>query len=264
MALTNTAIRAHTPGAKPVKLFEQGGLFLVVTPAGGKWWRLKYPFDGKEKLSSSAPPDTSLAMAREKRDEARRLLAGGVDPSAHKQGAKAARGDANSFETVARKWFAKFSPRSVPSHADKIIRRLERDVFPWIGSEPVGEVTAPKLLTTMRRIEHRGAIETAHRALQNCGQVFRYAVATGRAERDPSGDLRGALPPVAPRHHASITDSKAIGQLLRDIGPKKARSSPAARSSSRRSCSCGQASFAKPNGQRWTSKRQSGASPPQG
>jgi integrase len=105
----------------------------------------------------------------------------------------------------------------VPSHADKIIRRLERDVFPWIGSEPVGEVTTPKLLTTMRRIEHRGAIETAHRALQNCGQVFRYAAATGRAERDPSGDLRGALSPVTPRHHASITDAKAIGQLLRDI-----------------------------------------------
>lgn len=191
---------------------------LSVTPTGGKWSRLKYRFDGKEKLLSLGTyPDTSLAMAREKRDDARRLLASGIDPSAHKQGAKATRGDANSFETVAREWFAKFSPRWVPSHADKIIRRLERDVFPWIGGEPVGEVTGPKLLTAMRRIEHRGAIETAHRALQNCGQVFRYAVATGRADRDPSGDLRGALPPVATRHHASITDTKAIGQLLRDI-----------------------------------------------
>lgn len=190
----------------------------MVTPAGGKWWRLKYRFDRKEKLLSLGTyPDTSLAMAREKRDAARRLLAGGIDPSAHRQSAKASRGDANSFETVAREWFGKFSPRWVPSHADKIIRRLERDIFPWIGSEPVGEITAPKLLTTMRRIEHRGAVETAHRALQNCGQVFRYAVATGRADRDPSGDLRGALPPAATRHHASITDAKAIGQLLRDI-----------------------------------------------
>jgi hypothetical protein len=137
MPLTNTAIKAQKPGAKPVKLFDQGGLFLLVSPAGGKWWRLKYRFEGKEKLSPSAPTLTPrLPWAREKRDEARRLLAGDIDPSAHKQGVKAARDDANSFEAVAREWFAKLSPSWVPSHGDKILRRLERDVFHWIGDKP--------------------------------------------------------------------------------------------------------------------------------
>lgn len=218
MPLSDTAIRNIKGGTKPVKLFDGGGLFLLVTPPGGKWWRLKYRFDGKEKLVSLGTyPATSLARARQKRDDARRLLADGIDPSAHKQAAKVARGEANSFEAVAREWFAKFSPSWVPSHGDKILRRLERDVFPWIGDKPVGAVTPPTLLAVLRRIEQRGAVETAHRAMQNCGQVFRYAIATGRAERDFSADLRGALPPVTPKHHASITDPKAIGQLLRDF-----------------------------------------------
>jgi len=114
-------------------------------------------------------------------------------------------------------WLPKFSPNWAPSHGDKIIRRLERDVFPWLGARAIAGINAPELLTTLRRIEDRGAVETAHRALQNCGQVFRYAIATGRAERDPTGDLRGALPPVKQTHHAAITDPKAIGELLRAI-----------------------------------------------
>lgn len=161
----------------------------------------------------------SLSEAREKRDQARKLLAAGVDPGENRKAQKSAKMDsaANSFEVIAREWFGKFSPSWAASHADKIIRRLERDVFPWIGKQPIADITAPTLLATMRRIENRGAVETAHRALQNCSQIFRYAIATGRAIRDPGADLRGALPPSKGKHHASITDPKAIGELLRAV-----------------------------------------------
>lgn len=124
---------------------------------------------------------------------------------------------ANSFEVVAREWFARHAPGWAASHSDKIIQRLERDVFPWLGVRPIAEITAPELLSVLRRIEERGAKDTAHRALQNCGQIFRYAVATGRAERDPSGDLRGALPPVKHEHYAAITEPVKVGELLRAI-----------------------------------------------
>jgi hypothetical protein len=150
-------------------------------------------------------------MAREKLDEARKLWARDIDPSAEKKALKVARVQANedSFEAIAREWFSKFSPQWAENHSSKIIRRLERDVFPWIGARPIAEVGAPELLTTMRRIEARGAIKTAHRVLQNCGQIFRYAIATDHASRDPAVDLRGALPPSIPTYHASITDPKA-------------------------------------------------------
>ncbi len=220
MPLTDTVIRKAKPGPKPLRLFDAGGLYLEVAPSGGKWWRLKYRFAEKEKrLSLGVYPEVSLKEARGKRDDARRLLANGIDPSAQRQASKSALVEhaTNSFETVAREWFAKFSQGWVESHSDKIIRRLERDVFPWIGARPVNSITAAELLTALRRIESRGALETAHRAMQNCGQVFRYAVATGRAERDPTADLRGALPPVKEKHHASVKDPKAIGALLRAI-----------------------------------------------
>lgn len=160
-----------------------------------------------------------MSDAREKRDQARKLLAANVDPSTHKKAQQMAlNGESpNGFEVIAREWYAKFSPNWVPSHGDKIIHRLEKDIFPWLGKLNVADITAPALLSALQRIEKRGALETAHRALQNCGQVFRYAVATGRASRDPSGDLRGALPPAKGKHHASITEPKAIGELLRTI-----------------------------------------------
>lgn len=220
MPLTDTTIRNIKPGDKAVKLFDGNGLFLLVTPNGGKWWRLKYRFGGKEKLLSLGTyPEVSLKDARMNRDEARKEIAKGIDPSQSRKVKKTAQRDrdANSFETVAREWFAKFSSNWVASHSNKILRRLERDVFPWIGGRPIAEVTAPELLMVLRRIESRGAIETAHRAMQNCGQVFRYAIATGRAERDPAADLRGALAPVKEKHYASITDPRAIGALLRTI-----------------------------------------------
>ncbi|MBR8146373.1 integrase arm-type DNA-binding domain-containing protein [Burkholderia vietnamiensis] len=209
MPLTDAEIRKAKPGEKPIRLFDGGGLYLEISTAGGKWWRLKYRFGGKEKrISLGVYPDVGLKDARDRRDEARKLLAKGVDPGEAKKAKRAASLEraANSFEVIAREWFAKYAPGWAASHADKIIQRLERDVFPWLGGRPIADIAAPELLTVVRRIEERGAHDTAHRALQNCGQVFRYAVATGRAQRDPSGDLRGALPPLKHEHYAAITD----------------------------------------------------------
>lgn len=220
MPLTDTAIRNAKPGAKPAKLFDERGLFLLVTPAGGKWWRLKYRFDNKEKLLSLGTyPDVSLKDARGRRDAARKLLADGIDPGENRKAVKAAKVEraANSFEAVAREWYAKHAPNWAEHHGDRIIRRLERDIFPWMGGTPIADVTAPQLLDVVRRIEARGALETAHRALGNCGQVFRYAVATGRAMRDPSGDLRGALPPAKGDHFAATTEPKQVAELLRTL-----------------------------------------------
>ncbi len=218
MPLTNTAIHNAKPSGKAKKLFDGGGLYLEVAPAGGKWWRLKYRFGGKEKrLSLGVYPDVSLKQARRRREEARQLLARKIDPSEHRRAQKTAREErsTNSFEAVAREWFIKHSSNWAASHASRILSRLERDIFPWIGGTPIADITAPQLLAVVRRIEQRGALETAHRALQNCGQVFRYAVATGRAERDSSGDLRGALSPVKGKHFAAVTDPKQVGSLLR-------------------------------------------------
>jgi integrase len=216
--ITDTAVRNAKPKEKPYKLTDGKGLYLLVNQAG-KYWRMDYRFSGKRKtLALGVYPDVGLKEARERRDEARKLRGAGVDPGEARKAMKTSQAEiASTFEVVSREWFAKYSPNWAVSHAEKIIRRLERDVFPWIGRRPLREVTAPELLTVLRRIESRGALETAHRAHQNCGQVFRYAIATGRAERDPSADLRGALPPVKEKHYASITDPKAIGELLRAV-----------------------------------------------
>ena len=219
MALSDVQIRNAKPKDKPYKLTDGGGLHILVNPNGSKLWRLKYRVGGIEKLLSFGPyPQVSLIEARKKGIEAKGALRSGIDPSGAKKAQKASASGADSFETIAREWFSKFSATWTPSHGDRILRRLERDVFPWIGQTPIKEVTAPGLLSVLRRIEARGAVETAHRASQNCGQVFRYAIATGRAERDPVPDLRGALPPSRETHHASITDPREIGGLLRAIG----------------------------------------------
>lgn len=218
MPLTDVAVRSAKPEDKTLKLFDSGGLYLEVSPAGGKWWRWKYRFAGKEKrLAFGVYPDVSLKAAREKRDTARQQLGAGIDPGDARKAEKIAHAGAESFEAIAREWYRKFSPGWVATHADRILRRLEKDVFPWLGKRAIAEIKAPDLLAVARRIESRGALETAHRAMQNCGQVFRYAVATGRAERDPTGDLRGALPPPKEKHHASIIEPKRIGALLRAI-----------------------------------------------
>jgi integrase len=220
MPLTDVEARNAKPREKPYKLSDEKGMYLEVMPTGAKYWRMKYRHVGKEKrLALGVYPEVSLKDARAKRDAARSQLADGIDPSAQKKAVKAAAMNraTSNFEAVAREWFSKHSPSWAGSHADKIIRRLERDVVPWLGRRPIAEITAPELLSVLRRIEGRGAVETAHRAHQNCGQIFRYAIATGRAERDPSADLRGALPPTKERHHPSIIEPKAVGDLLRAI-----------------------------------------------
>ncbi len=220
MRLTDTAIKNAKGREKPYKLFDGHGLFLPVNPNGRKGWRFKYRYNGKEKLLSLGPyPDVSLAKARDRRADARKLLVDGVDPSVVKRAEKFARLEqgTNTFEAIGREWFAKNSPRWSKSHSDRSKRLLEKDLYPWLGPRPIAEIDAPELLRVIRRIESRGAVDTAHRALQYCGMVFRYAVATGRADRDPSGDLRGSLPPVQKKHHASITEPKAVGGLLRAI-----------------------------------------------
>ncbi|MHB1926157.1 MAG: tyrosine-type recombinase/integrase [Leptospirillum sp.] len=218
MALTDATIRNAKPGEKARKLTDGDGLYIFMTLTGSRLWRYDYRFDGKRKtLSIGAYPGVTLREAREKRDGIRKMIRAGIDPSQAKKAQKDSASGADSFESLAREWFSKFSPTWTPSHGERILRRLERDIFPWIGKRPIAEVKAPELLTVLRRIEERGAVETAHRASQNCGQVFRYAVATGRAERDPTGDLRGAIPPTKQTHHASITDPREIGALLRAI-----------------------------------------------
>lgn len=218
--LSDTTIRNTKPGPKPRRLYDANGLYIEVRPNGGKWWRFKYRFHKKEKLLSLGTyPGVSLKKARSRRDDARMLLEDGIDPSQHRKQQKAAsiEADANSFEAVAREWYCKHSPGWAANHANRILRRLERDIFPYIGPRPIADIKAPELLAVIRRIENRGAVETAHRALGNCGQVFRYGVATGRAERDPSGDLRGALAPPNGTHFAAATDPDKLAAILRAL-----------------------------------------------
>ncbi|MBF0613470.1 MAG: integrase arm-type DNA-binding domain-containing protein [Magnetococcales bacterium] len=220
MPLSDAAIRQTKPTEKPFKLSDGDGMFLLVNPNGSKYWRLKFRYAGKEKiLALGVYPDVPLKLAREKRDEARRLLADGVDPSEFRKAIKTMKADraANSFEVVAREWFAKYSPGWAPAHSIKIIQRLERDVFPWIGGRPISDITAPEMLACLRRIEERGTIDTAHRAKQNCGQVFRYGIATGRAEHDVCADLKGAIPPPQEGHFPAITDPTALVPVLKGI-----------------------------------------------
>lgn len=216
--LTDTAIRKAKPADKPQRMFDGGGLYLEVSPAGGKLWRWKYRVNGKEKrLALGSYPDTGLADARDKRDAARKLLAAGIDPGEHRKAEKAAGEEraANSFEVIAREWMARQT--WVDDYRVKLEARMANDVFPYIGRRPVAELGAPEFLQVGRRIEGRGAVESAHRALQVCGQVLRYAIATGRAERNPVADLRGALTPPRVQHHAAITDPHELGALLRAI-----------------------------------------------
>ena len=208
------------PAAKTQRLFDGAGLYLEVSPKGGKWWRLKYRYAGKEKrISLGVYPEVTLKEARDRRYQARKLLDDYIDPSEHRQSilARIRTSAANTFEVVAREWFAQHEPTWAKSHSSKIIRRLEKDIFPWVGRKPIDGITPPQLLEVVRRIERRGVLETAHRALATCGQVFRYAVATGRAERDVCADLRGALPPIKRKHFAAVTEPDEVAALLRQL-----------------------------------------------
>lgn len=213
--LSDAAIRKAKPSDKAVRLYDRDGLYLEISPAGSRLWRQKYRFGGKEKrLAHGTYPEVSLALARARRDEARRLLAQSIDPSEHRKAAAAAKAalGANGFEFTAREWLK--GRRWAKSYYGKVEASLENDVFPWIGSRDVGSLESTDFLSIARRIEARGVHETAHRVLRRCGQVMRYAIATGRARRDPVADLRGALLPVEKGHFAAITTPEQLGALL--------------------------------------------------
>jgi integrase len=216
--LTDTAIKQAKPSPKTQKLFDFHGLYVEVKPNGSKLWRLKYRHQGKEsRIGLGRYPLVGLAEARKRRDEARQLLAQGKNPSAEKKAQKAVpdTSGAMTFEAVAREWYEVRKCGWAPGYSSKIIQRLERDIFPWIGEQPVGALKPPQLLEVLRRIEARGVVETAHRALENCNQVFRYAISTGRAETSPARDLKDALKKPVTTHFPAVTDPKRLGQLLR-------------------------------------------------
>lgn len=223
--LNDVKIRNAKAGATAVRMFDGHGLYIEITPAGSKCWRLKYRWQRREKsLSLGQYPEIGLKEARGHLAAARVLLANGIDPSAARKVEKAAQG--NTFEAVAREWLGKHTPRWTAAHAGEVRRHLVMDIGPWLGDRPVGKVTAPEALSCIQRIEARGSIETARRALRDCARVFAYALSIGLAERNPAGELRGALtPPAKVRHHAAIIEPKAVGALLRTIRrlPRNAR-----------------------------------------
>jgi integrase len=218
--LSATDVSKSKPGDADYKMSDGQGLYLLVTAKGGKCWRFDYTYGVKRKtLALGTFPEITLAKARAKRSEARELIANGIDPGEIKKAQKATKnGDnANSFEVVAREWHARFTPSWAPAHAKTTIDRLTRDVFLFIGAKSIEEIEAMDLLAVLRRVEARGALETAHRVKTICGQVFRYAVATGRAKRDIAADLKGALPPANKSHLAALTDPDKVAGLLRAI-----------------------------------------------
>lgn len=217
MPLTATAVKQATPRDKPYKLSDGKGMFLLINPKGAKYWRMKYRFGGKEKtLALGVYPEISLAEAREKVDQARKLLRDNQDPGVAKKLKRLHQyqEETNSFEAVAREWFeTKMTDRS-QRHKQRTIAALEKDLFPQIGNRPISQIIAPELLMALQKIQARGAIETAHRAKQTAGQIFRFAIVTGRAERDPSADLKGALKNPIKKHLAAITEPKEVGRLM--------------------------------------------------
>ncbi len=223
MPLTDTALRSAKPENKPVKLYDSGGLYLEVAPSGGKWWRLKYRIDGKEKrISLGVYPAVSLKDARERRNEAKEQLAHGRDPSDEKKATKVAaiaekRERENTFEAVAREWFASYSPTLSEKHAKKLQRYLENAIFPIFGSKGVSLVEPSDILEVARPKEAKGRIETAHKICQLCGQVLEFAKITGRVKYNVGAGLSRALQPIRSQSYAAITEPKAIGMLLRNI-----------------------------------------------
>ncbi len=219
MLLTDKAVKAAKPADKQYKLSDGKGLYLLVLPTGGKYWHFRSKVGGKDNLLSFGTyPEISLADAREKRDAARKQIANGFNPFEVRKAQKAAKveADASTFEAVTLEWHQKFKGQWSANHAERLLHRLELDIFPFIGNRPIAEIKAPELLAVLRRVEAR-TLETAHRLKIACGQVFRYAVATGRADRDPVADLKGALPPVKNNHFSAPTDPKDVAPILRSI-----------------------------------------------
>lgn len=220
MSLTDVQIRNAKPANKQYKLAAGKGLYLVVSAKGGKWWRVRYRFAGKQKeLSVGTYPDVSLKLAASRRDDIRQKLENGIDPSKERKLQKITAKHANerTFEVIARDWIDKFGADWTDKYRKLTTSRLEQNAFPWIGDSDIDSITAPELLILLRKVEARGALETAHRVRKLSSCVFRYAIANGLAQRDPAADLIGALPPTKTKHLASITDPKKVGALLRAI-----------------------------------------------
>ena len=220
MSLTIVGINHAKPKDKTYRLYDEKGLYLEVTKAGGKLWRCKYRFGGKEKRLAIGPyPEISLKDARAARDAARSQLAAGTDPSEYKKLMKAtARTDSvNTLEAITREWHSGQSRIWSPIHTRNVSDRLSRNLFPYLGNKAITDITVPELLQVLRRIEARGAVETAHRVLGNVSEVFRFAIASGKADRNIAVDLKGALQPVKKKHLAAVTDPKRAGELLRMI-----------------------------------------------
>ena len=217
---TDTTARNARPDAKPYKLNVEKGLYLLVAPTGGKWWRFDYALNGKRKtLSMGVYPEVGLAAARKRRNQAREMVADGIDPGIHRKTIKdgKATAAANTFEVVARQWYQEKAPEWAESSRGRIIRRLERDIFPWIGGNPITGIKTPLMLEVLKRISDRGIIETAHKARQSCRQIFVYAIQKGLASANPVDATEGALPSVKNKNFAAITDPVKVGEFLRAV-----------------------------------------------
>ena len=220
--LSEIQVRTAKPQEKEYKIMDGYGLFLLITPTNGKLWRFDYRIGDKRKtMAIGAYPALSLADARQRREDAKKLLANGVDPCEMKKTLKAADKDivANTFEAIARQWHLKFSSAGKWStiHAADILHRLEKDIFPPLGSRPISEIKPKEFLIVLERVASRGALDSAHRLRHHCGMIFRYAIVCGYADRDIAADLRGALPPVKGGHHAAPTTPKDLAPILRAI-----------------------------------------------
>jgi integrase len=220
MALSDTALRNAKPTEKAYKLYDEKGLYLIVNPSGGKWWRLKYRFNDKEKtLSVGTYPEISLASARAKRDEARALVAEGRDPSEARKEAKtqAKLEGLNTFEAVANEWHVLHNKSKSERHQQRVKRWLEFYLYPSLGQKAVSSITAPMVLETTSILQKQNKLETAHRVIQTAGQVFRYAIQKGFATYNPAPDLKGALPPPVVKNMAAMIEPKDFAELLRSI-----------------------------------------------
>ncbi|WP_428828039.1 tyrosine-type recombinase/integrase [Azonexus sp. IMCC34842] len=220
MPLTDTTIRSFKPADKPKSVADERGLSIHIQPNGSKWWRFRYRYGGVAKmLSLGVYPDVGLKDARDRRDAARKMLADGIDPGATRKASKAAQSDraANSFEVIAREWLDGQKDVVSEGQQEKTLARMENDVFPWLGVKAMADISAPDILSVLRRIDERGARYTAHRCRGQISQVFRYAIATGRAERDPCPDLKGAIPSARSGNFASITEPAKVGEMLRSF-----------------------------------------------
>jgi integrase len=218
--LTDIKVKTAKPKEKPYKLAAGRGLHLLVKTDGSKHWQFRFRFNGKENtLAIGRYPEVSLANAEKKATSSLELLSEGINPSENKKAAKASKTGAlaNSFEVLAREWAISYFTNKSASHKERTVRRLESYIFPWLGNKPISEITAPQILEVVKRIENLNKLETAHRTLQATSQIFRHAVQTGRALRDPTIDLRGALPAPVVKHMAAFTEPKEIAELLRAI-----------------------------------------------